>query len=130
MTTLVAREPMDRCETTITTFVVFDAASALGQMHEGETLELLADDYEPLRRDVAAWWDAVGRRVHSALLDLEPIGLPVRSRGHPRPTTPAWRWSSPQMRSRRLRQRCGASSVGTVVGHPHRRVNPSRLSEL
>jgi len=73
MTTLVAREPMDRCETTITTFVVFDAASALGQMHEGETLELLTDDYEPLRRDVAAWCEAVGHRVRSC--ETVPGGL-------------------------------------------------------
>jgi predicted peroxiredoxin len=32
-------------------------------MEEGQLLELVTDDYEPLKRDIVAWCDAVGHRM-------------------------------------------------------------------
>jgi predicted peroxiredoxin/TusA-related sulfurtransferase len=63
MTTVTAGVALDRRGKTITTFVVFDAATQLRAMREGELLELVTDDFEPLRRDIAAWCDAVGHRL-------------------------------------------------------------------
>jgi predicted peroxiredoxin/TusA-related sulfurtransferase len=63
MTTITASATLDRRGKTITTFVAFEAATELRAMREGQLLELVTDDSEPLRRDIAAWCDAVGHRL-------------------------------------------------------------------
>jgi predicted peroxiredoxin/TusA-related sulfurtransferase len=67
MTTVTAAVALDRRGKTITTFVVFDAATRLRAMREGELLELVTDDFEPFRRDIAAWCDAVGHRLVASM---------------------------------------------------------------
>ncbi len=54
---------LDRRGKAIATFVVFDAAAALESMVEGDRLELLVDDYPPLRADIAAWCASTGHRI-------------------------------------------------------------------
>lgn len=65
-------QALDRRGKTISTFVVFDAATALRDMGEGEVLELLCDDFAALESDVAAWCEATGHRLLSR--DLVPEG--------------------------------------------------------
>jgi TusA-related sulfurtransferase/predicted peroxiredoxin len=50
---------------TITTYVVYEAATRLETMAAGEVLELLTDDYEPFRHDVPAWCEAAGHKLLS-----------------------------------------------------------------
>ena len=63
MTTTTVSATLDRRGKTITTLVAFDAATELRSMEEGQLLELVTDDSEPLKRDIAAWCDAVGHRL-------------------------------------------------------------------
>jgi len=63
MTTLAAHQTLDRRGKTITTFVVYDAAAAFKTMTEGEVLEIVTDDFEPFRSDIAAWCQAAGHRL-------------------------------------------------------------------
>lgn len=60
METLTAKTTLDRRGKTISTFVVFDVAKQLDAMSEGGKVEVLIDDYEPLRRDVSAWCQTMG----------------------------------------------------------------------
>lgn len=69
-TTTTARPSLDRTGRTITTFVVFDVASELRGMDEGDVLELTTEDFEPFESDIRAWCDATGH----ALLASEAIG--------------------------------------------------------
>jgi len=55
---------------TITTFIAYHAAMALQGMKEGEILELVTDDYEPIENDINAWCRMTGHRLASA----EPEG--------------------------------------------------------
>lgn len=66
METVTATTTLDRRGKTISTFVMFDAAAELGAMAEGEVLELLTEDYEPLRHDVSAWCQAMGHELLSS----------------------------------------------------------------
>lgn len=60
METLTAGTSLDRRGKTISTFVVFDVVAQLDALEEGAVLELVTDDYGPLRRDVTAWCETVG----------------------------------------------------------------------
>jgi tRNA 2-thiouridine synthesizing protein A len=85
MSTVTAGAALDQRGKTITTLVVFDAAAELHRMREGELLELVTDDYEPLRRDISAWCDAVGHR----LVESQPTSGGLRfliEKGPPRAT--------------------------------------------
>jgi predicted peroxiredoxin/TusA-related sulfurtransferase len=66
METLTPKTTIDRRGKTISTFVVFDAATHMDTMREGETIEVLTDDYEPLRRDVSAWCQTTGHVLVSS----------------------------------------------------------------
>lgn len=45
---------------TITTFVVYDAATALAEMAQGDVLEIITDEFEAFEPDIAAWCRATG----------------------------------------------------------------------
>lgn len=66
MEILTATTTLDRRGKTISTFVVFDVATQLDAMTEGETVEVLTDDYEPLRQDVSAWCQIMGHVLVSS----------------------------------------------------------------
>lgn len=51
---------LDRRGRTITTFVVYDATTALQGMAEGEVLEILTDEFAPFEPDISAWCQATG----------------------------------------------------------------------
>jgi predicted peroxiredoxin/TusA-related sulfurtransferase len=71
--TQVATAELDLRGKTITTYVIYEAAARLAVMADGEVLELITDDYEPFRHDVAAWCQAAGHRFLS--IDPTPRGL-------------------------------------------------------
>lgn len=86
MTTLTTPKRLDGRGKTITTFVVFAAAEELQTINVGEVLEILTDDFEPFRHDLAAWCEAAGHRLVST--DLVPEGLAFRiEKGRPKATT-------------------------------------------
>ena len=58
---------------TITTYVVFEAAAQLAAIADGEVLEFITDDYEPIRNDIPAWCEAAGHRLLST--ESTPRGL-------------------------------------------------------
>ncbi len=66
METLAIRKSLDHRGRTITTFVVFDAAAELQKMEEGDVLEVVTDDFEPFREDIAAWCRASGHVLVSS----------------------------------------------------------------
>jgi predicted peroxiredoxin/TusA-related sulfurtransferase len=61
--TTTHRSTLDRRGKTITTFVVYDAAEELAKMTNGDVLEILTDDFEPFRADIAAWCRTTGQRL-------------------------------------------------------------------
>ena len=63
MATLTTHRSLDRRGKSITTFVVYDAATELDTMAEGEVLEILTDDFDPFRADIAAWCRETGHRL-------------------------------------------------------------------
>jgi len=63
---IAAEHSLDRRGKTITTFVVFDAATELEEMAEGELLEILTDEFEPFERDIAAWCQATGHALRAS----------------------------------------------------------------
>lgn len=63
MTTLTDKRTLDHRGRTITTFVIYDAAVTLEAMEKGEVLEIITDDFEPFRADIAAWCEATGHRL-------------------------------------------------------------------
>jgi len=65
METITTQKSLDRRGKTITTFVVFDAATELKTMNRGEVLELLTDDFEPFSEDISAWCQATGHVLAS-----------------------------------------------------------------
>jgi TusA-related sulfurtransferase/predicted peroxiredoxin len=73
MATLAAPTSLNRRGKSITTFVVFDAAAELAELPDGEMLEVLTDDFEPFRRDIAAWCDMAGHRLVAS--ESTPDGL-------------------------------------------------------
>lgn len=85
MTTATTAARLDHRGKTITTFVVYDAASRLGDLYEGELLELITDDFEPFRHDIAAWCEAVGHRLVAAESTRRGYRFLIE-KGAPRPT--------------------------------------------
>ncbi len=78
---------LDRRDKTIATFVVFDVAAMIESMGEGEQLELLVDDYPPLRADIAAWCTATGHRIVEAEDTSQGVRFSIeRGPGRPRDT--------------------------------------------
>lgn len=57
------RATLDGRGKSITTYVVYEARQRLEAMDEGETLEVLTDDFEPFPADIAAWCRATGHRL-------------------------------------------------------------------
>ncbi len=83
MRTVTAQRTLDRRGKTITTFVVYDAATELEGMAEGDVLEILTDDFDPFRSDIDAWCRSVGHRM----VDTESIRDGLRflvEKGHGR----------------------------------------------
>ncbi len=75
---------LDRRGKTITTFVIFDAAAALGTMTEGEVLEVLTDEFEAFEPDIRAWCRASGHILR--LSEPAPQGHRfLIAKGPPRP---------------------------------------------
>jgi len=68
-----AATSLDRRGKTITTAVVFDAAVELDKLTEGGLLQLLTDDFEAFRRDVAAWCEATGDELVSSEATAEGL---------------------------------------------------------
>jgi TusA-related sulfurtransferase len=62
----IADASLERRGKSITTFVVYDAWSALEGLEEGQVLELVTDASEPFESDIASWCEAVGHRLLSA----------------------------------------------------------------
>lgn len=63
METLTATETLDHRGRTITTFVVYDVAMRFRDLPQGAALEVVTDEFEPFRHDIAAWCEAVGHRL-------------------------------------------------------------------
>ncbi len=63
MDTVTADTTLDMRGKTITTYVVFEAAAVLSEMRLGEAIEVLTDDFEPFRHDIAAWCGAAGHEL-------------------------------------------------------------------
>lgn len=63
MATVIPMATLDRRGKTITTFVVFDVRAELGNIEVGDVVEVLTDDFEPFRHDIAAWCELAGHRV-------------------------------------------------------------------
>jgi TusA-related sulfurtransferase len=66
MATVSARQRLELRGKTITTFIAYEAAATLREMQAGETLELVTEDQEAIKRDLDAWCRAVGHSVVSA----------------------------------------------------------------
>lgn len=66
----MAGRTLDMRGRTISTFIAYHAATALKDMDEGETLEIVADDYEPVENDINAWCRMTGH----TLVRIEPQG--------------------------------------------------------
>jgi predicted peroxiredoxin/TusA-related sulfurtransferase len=73
MRAATAATSLDRRGKTITTAVVFDVAVELDKLTEGDLLLLLTDDFEPFRRDVAAWCEATGHELVSSEATAEGL---------------------------------------------------------
>ncbi len=85
METIATERSLDRTGKTITTFVVFDAATELRAMEEGDVLEIVTDDFEPFERDLEAWCESTGH----TLIASEHVANGRRfliQKGSPRPT--------------------------------------------
>ena len=89
-----ANSTLDATGKSITTFVAYEASHRLDQMAEGQTLEILSDDFEPFGADIAAWCEATGHRLvdsqsttgSRSYSRLSASRLPQRSR-ESRPTS-------------------------------------------
>ncbi len=64
----------------ITTFVVYEADRRLEQMANGQALEILTDDFEPFRADVASWCEATGHRLIATAPTSEGLKFLVEKR--------------------------------------------------
>lgn len=47
----------------ITTFILYSAAGKLSELGEGEVLEIVAEDFEPIEGDIAAWCRMTGHKL-------------------------------------------------------------------
>ncbi len=64
----------------ITTFVVYEASQRLNAMLDGETLEIVTDDFEPFSADIAAWCEATGHRLVESASSSEGMRFLVEKR--------------------------------------------------
>lgn len=64
----------------ITTFVVYEASQQLDRMAEGQALEILTDDFEPFRGDIAAWCQATGHRLLAVAPNHDSLRFLVQKR--------------------------------------------------
>ena len=92
MTTIPVTKSLDRRGKTITTFVIFDAAAELATIREGDVLELLTDDFEPFKHDVAAWCETVRHKLISSASTTDGLCFLNSRRDRLRPRVPAWPW--------------------------------------
>ncbi|HZD18883.1 MAG TPA: DsrE family protein [Actinomycetota bacterium] len=76
------RVPLDLRGKTITTYIVYEAAKVLEGMSEGEQVELLTDDFEPIEADLASWTRLAGHALERP--DRTEDGLRFRvTKGRP-----------------------------------------------
>lgn len=80
MDTVTTHRTLDRRGKTITTFVVYDAAAELDQLSDGDVLEIVTDDFEPFRADIAAWCGAVGHRLVGTRASVDGLHFFVEKR--------------------------------------------------
>lgn len=83
MQTTTTPPTLDGRGKTITTFVAYEASQRLGAMNDGETLEILTDDFEPFNSDIAAWCEASGNRLVDSESSSEGLRFLVE-KGTPR----------------------------------------------
>ena len=140
METTTASAVLDRRGKAIATYVVFDAAAELRMMREGELLELVTDDFEPLRRRlrvVRCRRSPLGRIA--AQIRRAPVcdreGSPENRRRQPgsgrllrRPRTTAF---SPRLRACRRLGRNGRAPLHprSCCAGPHPRI-PTQAARL
>ncbi len=62
-----ARVSIDMRGKKITTFILYDAVMKLREMKEGDVLEIITEDFEPIESDIRAWCRMTGHN----LLDVE-----------------------------------------------------------
>jgi predicted peroxiredoxin/TusA-related sulfurtransferase len=60
MSTMTAHDTIDLRGKTISTYVLYHTVQKLKQMHTGETLEVVTDNYEALQNDMNAWTRMTG----------------------------------------------------------------------
>jgi predicted peroxiredoxin/TusA-related sulfurtransferase len=80
MEALTAHHTLDRRGKTITTFVVYDAATELERMAEGDVLEVVTDDFEPFAADIAAWCRAAGHRLMDTRTTRDGLSFLIEKR--------------------------------------------------
>ena len=66
MDTITAARTINRAGKSITTFFVYDLVEALHALDEGDVVELITDDTEPIVRDIAAWCRTTGHELVSS----------------------------------------------------------------
>ena len=60
-----AHESIDLRGKTITTYIIYYTIEKLQQMHEGELLEVVTDNYEAIHTDIQAWTRMTGHLLKS-----------------------------------------------------------------
>ncbi len=63
MSKLTAHESIDLRGKTITTYVLYYTVEKLQNMHEGEILEVVTDDYKAIENDILAWTRMTGHKL-------------------------------------------------------------------
>ncbi len=63
MSTIQAEESIDMRGKQITTYILYHAVQTLQQMHEGEILEIVTDNFEAIESDIRAWSRMTGHTV-------------------------------------------------------------------
>lgn len=72
------RQPgLDLKGRTITTFIAYEAAARLGEMAEGDVLEVVTDDREPIERDLVAWCRAAGHDLRTVERDAAGLRFSI-----------------------------------------------------
>lgn len=66
MDTITTGRTLNRVGRSITTFFVYDLVEALQSLDEGDVVELITDDTEPIVRDIAAWCRITGHELLSS----------------------------------------------------------------
>jgi predicted peroxiredoxin/TusA-related sulfurtransferase len=58
-----AKESIDMRGNKITTFILYNAVMKLKEMKEGEVLEIITEDFEPIESDIRAWCRMTGHNL-------------------------------------------------------------------